>query len=136
MKRLKSKHQADITNYSWTVNCFEVSSTGYINTRNKSTLATLHSLLRKDMKESSFFSELLACYGCYYSAATSCGSPGRTRSLPTLPSSSPHVDGLPGHNCLSAAAAPALPRFSCLLFGLGSRHPRCGTLPSLSFVLI
>ena len=47
--------------------CFEVSSTGYINTRNKSTLATLHSFIRKDMKKSSFFSNLnsLAWYGSY-----------------------------------------------------------------------
>ena len=57
----------DITNYTCTENCFEVSSTGYINTRNKSTLATLHTFLRKDMKKASFFSNLssLAWYGSY-----------------------------------------------------------------------
>ena len=31
----------DITNYTCTLNCFEVSSTGYINPRNKLTLTTL-----------------------------------------------------------------------------------------------
>ena len=57
----------DITNYKCTVNCFEVSSTGYINDRNRSTLATLHSFLRKDMKKTTFLSNLnsLAWYGSY-----------------------------------------------------------------------
>ena len=57
----------DITNYACTVNCFEVSSTGYINARNKSTLTTLHSFLRKAMKKSVFLSNLnsLAWYGSY-----------------------------------------------------------------------
>ena len=57
----------DITNYACTVNCFEVSSTGYINARNKSTLTTLHSFLGKDMKKSVFLSNLnsLAWYGSY-----------------------------------------------------------------------
>ena len=57
----------DITNYTCTVNCFEVSSTGYINDRNKSTLTTLHSFMRKDMKKSTFFNNLnsLAWYGSY-----------------------------------------------------------------------
>ena len=47
--------------------CFEVSSTGYINARNKSTLTTLHSFLGKDMKKSVFLSNLnsLAWYGSY-----------------------------------------------------------------------
>ena len=57
----------DITNYTCTLNCFEVSSTGYINARNKSTLTTLHTFLRKDMKKSVFLSNLnsLAWYGSY-----------------------------------------------------------------------
>ena len=57
----------DITNYTCTLNCFEVSSTGYINARNKSTLTTLHSFLGKDMKKSVFLSNLnsLAWYGSY-----------------------------------------------------------------------
>ena len=57
----------DITNYTCTLNCFEVSSTGYISPRNKSTLTTLHSFLRKDMKKSTFLSNLnsLAWYGSY-----------------------------------------------------------------------
>ena len=48
----------DITNYTCTLNCIEVSSTGYINARNKSTLTTLHTFLRKDMKKSVFLSNL------------------------------------------------------------------------------
>ena len=57
----------DITNYTCTLNCFEVSSTGYINPRNKLTLTTLHSFVRKDMKKSTFLSNLnsLAWYGSY-----------------------------------------------------------------------
>ena len=57
----------DITNYTCTLNCFEVSSTGYINPRNKLTLTTLHSFLRKDVKKSTFLSNLnsLAWYGSY-----------------------------------------------------------------------
>ena len=57
----------DITNYTCTLNCFEVSSTGYITPENKSTLTTLHSFMRKDMKKSSFLSNLnsLAWYGSY-----------------------------------------------------------------------
>ena len=67
----KSKKYApfvtDITGYVCTVNCFEVSSTGFITTRNKSTLSTLHSFIRKDMKKSTFLSNLnsLAWYGSY-----------------------------------------------------------------------
>ena len=57
----------DITNYKCTVNCFEVSSTGYINERNRSTLTTLHSFLRNDVKTTTFLSNLnsLAWYGSY-----------------------------------------------------------------------
>ena len=57
----------DISNYTCTLNCFEVSSTGYISPRNKSTLTTLHSFMRKDMKKSTFLSNLnsLAWYGSY-----------------------------------------------------------------------
>ena len=67
----KSKKYApfvtDITGYVCTVNCFEVSSTGFITKRNKSTLSTLHSFIRKDMKKSTFLSNLnsLAWYGSY-----------------------------------------------------------------------
>ena len=56
-----------ITNYTCTLNCFEVSSTGYTSPRNKSTLTTLSSFLRKDMKKSTFLSNLnsLTWYGSY-----------------------------------------------------------------------
>ena len=57
----------DITGYVCTVNCFEVSSTGFISKRNKSTLSTLHSFISKGIKKSTFLSNLnsLAWYGSY-----------------------------------------------------------------------
>ena len=67
----KSKKYApfvrDITGMACTVLCFEVSSTGFINARNKSTLTTLHSFIRKDMKKLTFFSNLnsLVWYSSY-----------------------------------------------------------------------
>ena len=53
--------------YESTVNCFEVSSTGFISKRNKSTLTTLHKLMKQDMKKSTFLSNFnsLAWYGSY-----------------------------------------------------------------------
>ena len=53
----------DITGFVCSVNCFEISSTGFVNTTNKSTLAKLHIFIRKDM----FLSNLnsLAWYGSY-----------------------------------------------------------------------
>ena len=57
----------DITGYACTVNCFEVSSTGFISKRNKSTLFTLQKFMKQDMKRSTFLSNLnsLAWYGSY-----------------------------------------------------------------------
>ena len=57
----------DITGYDCTVNCFEVSSQGFINKRNKATLTTLHSFMRRDIKKSTFLQNLhaLAWYGSY-----------------------------------------------------------------------
>ena len=57
----------DITEHSTTVNCFEISSTGFITKSNRSTLNTLHTFMRKDLKKSSFVSNLnaLAWYGSY-----------------------------------------------------------------------
>ena len=57
----------DMTSYTCSVNCFEVSSTGFISSRNKVTLTALHKLLRKDLKKSVFLSNLnsLAWYGSY-----------------------------------------------------------------------
>ena len=57
----------DMTGYKCSVNCFEVSSTGFINKRNNSTLTTLHSFMNKDIKKSSFLKNLhaLAWYGSY-----------------------------------------------------------------------
>ena len=80
----------DITNYTCTLNCIEVSSTGYINARNKSTLTTLHSFLRKDMKKSVFLSNLnsLAWYGSYQLWLTREGV-----CLPSLPHQAPASSG-------------------------------------------
>ena len=57
----------DITGYTTTVNCFEVSSTGYIFTMNQKTLQKLHKFVRKDIRKSLFMSNLnsLAWYGSY-----------------------------------------------------------------------
>ena len=58
---------SDITGYTCKVNCFEVSSTGFINKRNKVTLTTLHSFMKPEIKKSTFLSNLnsLAWYGSY-----------------------------------------------------------------------
>ena len=57
----------DITEDTTTVNCFEISSTGFITNSNRSTLSTLHLFMRKDLKRSTFLSNLnaLAWYGSY-----------------------------------------------------------------------
>jgi hypothetical protein len=57
----------DMTGYKCTVNCFEVSSTGFISTRNKITLTALHKFMRKDLKKSDFLSNLnsLVWYSSY-----------------------------------------------------------------------
>jgi hypothetical protein len=57
----------DITGYKCTLNCFEISSTGFINTRNKSTLHGLHKFMKKSLKRSTFMENMnaLAWYGSY-----------------------------------------------------------------------
>ena len=57
----------DITGYKVTLNCFEVSSTGFVSKRNHETLDQLHKLLRSDLKKSVFKNNLnaLAWYGSY-----------------------------------------------------------------------
>jgi hypothetical protein len=57
----------DITEYTCSVNCFEVSSTGYVNQRNHKTLNMLHKFMTKDLKKSVFLKNLnaLAWYGSY-----------------------------------------------------------------------
>ena len=57
----------DITGLSCKLNCFEVSSTGFISTRNKETLLTLHSFMKKGLKRSTFLENInsLAWYGSY-----------------------------------------------------------------------
>ena len=57
----------DITENTTTVNCFEIGSTGFIIKSNRSTLSTLHSFMKKDLKKSTFLSNLnaLAWYGSY-----------------------------------------------------------------------
>ena len=41
----------DIIGYNCTLNCFEISSTGFINTRNKTTLNTLHTFIKKSIQK-------------------------------------------------------------------------------------
>ena len=57
----------DITENTTTVNCFKIGFTGFIIKSNRSTLSTLHSFMRKDLKKSTFLSNLnaLAWYGSY-----------------------------------------------------------------------
>ena len=88
----------DMTGYTCTVNAFEVSSTGYINSRNKSTLTTLHKLMRKDLKKSVFLSNLnsLAWYGSY-----SLWLSREQQEYPTPPFLIPHLN-------LPTPATPAL----------------------------
>ena len=67
-KTLKYTHfLTDITGYTTTLNCFEVSSTGFVNKSNHTTLDKLHKLMRKDLKKSVFKNNLnaLAWYGSY-----------------------------------------------------------------------
>ena len=57
----------DITDHKVILNCFEISSTGFINKRNTATLHSLHKLMSKSLKRSSFMQNLnaLAWYGSY-----------------------------------------------------------------------
>ena len=48
----------EITGCDCKVNCFEVSSTGFILKRNNPTLTTLHSFIRKGLTKSHFLSNL------------------------------------------------------------------------------
>ena len=77
MSNIDARHQektnkyahflTDVTGYTATVNCFEVTSTGFISTRNHDTLKTLHKFMRPEIKKSEFLSNLnsLAWYGSY-----------------------------------------------------------------------
>ncbi len=57
----------DITGYKCSVNCFEISSTGMINARNKQTLSNLHRLMSRNISKATFLQNLnaLAWYGSY-----------------------------------------------------------------------
>ena len=58
----------DITGYTGTLNCFEVGSTGFLNSRNKATLQTLHkTFISKGISKSTFMKNInaLAWYGSY-----------------------------------------------------------------------
>ena len=59
---------SDITGYSCNLQCLEITSTGVINGRNKSTLHSLHKFMRKDLLKSAFLDNLnaLAWYGSYF----------------------------------------------------------------------
>ena len=54
----------DITGYNCTLNCFEISSTGFKNTLNKTTLNTLHTFIRKSIKKSTFMDNLNSLAWC------------------------------------------------------------------------
>ena len=57
----------DITGYNCTLNCYEISSTCFINTRNKTTLNIIHKFIKKSITKSTFMENLnsLAWYGSY-----------------------------------------------------------------------
>ena len=57
----------DIAGYSCSLNCFEVTSTGYVRTHIQKTLSILHKFLNNDLKRSVFLNNLnsLAWYGSY-----------------------------------------------------------------------
>ena len=85
----------DITGFSCSLNCFEVSSTGFISTRNLTTLKSLHKLMRIELKKSVFLSNLnsLAWYGSY--------QVWLSREDPTFASPPyliPHLGNLPSSN--------------------------------------
>ena len=50
----------DITHLSCKVNCFEVSTKGFLNTRNHSTLNTLHKFVKQSITKSQFKSNISA----------------------------------------------------------------------------
>ena len=85
----------DMTGYGCSVHCFEVSSTGFINKRNKVTLSTLHSFIRKDIKKSTFLQNLhaLAWYGSYKLWLSR-----EDAEFPDPPFLLPHIDIPPSHN--------------------------------------
>ena len=77
MSNIEARHQektnkyshflTDITTDKTSLNCFEVTSTGFVSSRNVKTLRLLHKLMRKDLKKSVFMNNLnsLAWYGSY-----------------------------------------------------------------------
>merc|ERR1711873_218782 len=48
----------DITTYKTSLNCFELTSTGFVSSRNVKTLHLLHKLMRMDLKKSVFMNNL------------------------------------------------------------------------------
>ena len=69
----------DITGYTCKLNCFEVSSTGVINVRNKATLNSLHKFMRKDLTRSTFMQTSMLWFGM---APIACGPLKRILSSP------------------------------------------------------
>ena len=87
-----SHFPTDITTYKTSLNCFEVTSTGFVSSRNVKTLHQLHKLMRKDLKKSVFMNNLnsLAWYGSYQIWLT------RNDPVFTIPSFLiPHLGDLP-----------------------------------------
>ena len=87
----------DMTGYDCSVNCFEVSSTGFINKRNKSTLSTLHTFIRKDLKKPTFLQNLhaLSWYGSYKLWLSR-----EDAEFPDPPFLLPHIDISPSHHTM------------------------------------
>ena len=97
MSNIEARHQektnkyshflTDITTYKTSLNCFEVTSTGFVSSRNVKTLRLLHKLMRKDLKKSVFMNNLnsLAWYGSYQIWLT------RNDPVFTIPPSSFHI---------------------------------------------
>ena len=95
MSNIEARHQektnkyshflTDITTYKTSLNCFEVTSTGFVSSRNVKTLHLLHKLMRKDLKKSVFMNNLnsLAWYG------TTLCSPSPPSSFHILATSQP-----------------------------------------------
>merc|ERR1712067_66797 len=82
----------NIATYKTSLNCFEVTSTGFVSSRKVKTLHLLHKLMRKDLKKSVFMINLntLAWYGSYQIWLT------RNDPVFTIPSFLiPHLGDLP-----------------------------------------
>ena len=77
----------DISEYKCTLNCFEVTSTGFVRSRNQKTLHKLHSLMRKDHEKISVHEQL----GLVWLLPDLAVEGGPHLHLPLLPTSPPNL---------------------------------------------